>query len=462
MGLLLADRYQLDEPLGQGAMGEVWRATDQILDRPVAVKLLHAEEATDTERFRLEAQTAGRLNHPHVVGVYDFGSHNGQLYLVMELIDGWTLAQERSLRGALPPDEAAAVGAQMALGLSAAHTQGVVHRDIKPANVMLSNDRTVKITDFGIARFADDSAATLTATGKVLGTADYLAPERALGRTALPASDIYSLGCVLYELLTGQPPFRGANSLAVVQQHVDSTPVAPAHIRPGIPDQLADYVLGMLDKDPARRPTAEQAAAWLATPRYEQRQPAPHQARTGPPAPPALPAAAAPNRARSRTRTAPRGTSGGNGSGGTATGSRAAGNRGGTGSLTRSGTGSLAGAGSRRATPRPRKQTSNTMKAVLGGAGLLLFAAAAAVGASLNSPDETPASPSPSGSASVKGAPAEGTQVNNTSATGTPPPAAPPVTTPPVTAAPPAGKPAPAPPGEKHKGHGGKGKDGRH
>lgn len=268
--MLLADRYRLDEPLGRGAMGEVWRATDQSLGRPVAVKLLRPEETTDTERFRLEAQIAARLNHPHVVSVYDFGSHHDQLYLVMELIDGWTLAQERSLRGALPPYEAAGIAAQMAAGLSAAHRQGVIHRDIKPANVMLAADRTVKITDFGIARFADAAASTLTATGKILGTADYLAPERALGRPAQPASDVYSLGCVLYELLTGRPPFRGATSLAVVQQHVDAAPVPPTRLRPEIPDRLADYLLRLLAKDPARRPTTEEAADWLAKPLHEQ------------------------------------------------------------------------------------------------------------------------------------------------------------------------------------------------
>ncbi|MEU5540126.1 protein kinase [Streptomyces sp. NPDC020362] len=355
MGLLLADRYHLDEPLGRGAMGEVWRATDRTLDRAVAVKLLRTDEAADTERFRMEAQTAGRLHHPHVVGVYDFGSHHGRLYLVMELIDGWTLAQERSLRGTLPPHEAAAVAAQMAAGLAAAHAQGVVHRDIKPANVMLTADRTAKITDFGIARFADDAAGALTATGKVVGTADYLAPERALGRPAQPASDVYSLGCVLYELLTGRPPFRGATTLAVVQQQVDAAPVPPSHLRAGIPDPLAGYVLDMLAKDPAQRPTAEQAAARLAGTRPEQ---GPQDVPLPSTAPPATPA--------TRSHRAVGGT-------------RAARSRG--------------------------KSRSRATQAVLGGAGVLLFAAAAAVGANLNSSDGTPASPAPSGSAPAGGAP---------------------------------------------------------
>ncbi len=196
--------------------------------------------------------------------MYDFGSHYDQLYLVMELVDGWSLAQERSLRGALPPQEAAAIAAQAAAGLAAAHQQGVIHRDIKPDNLMLAADRTVKIADFGIARFTDDAASTLTATGKILGTADYLAPERALGRPAQPASDIYSLGCVLYELLTGRPPFSGATSLAVVQQHVSATPPPPSRLRPEIPQPLSDHVLHLLAKDPSDRPTAEQAADWHA------------------------------------------------------------------------------------------------------------------------------------------------------------------------------------------------------
>jgi serine/threonine-protein kinase len=353
---LLADRYELQELLGRGAMGEVWRACDQLLGRPVAVKLLHAAEAEDAERFRLEAQIAARLNHPNVVGMYDFGAHHDQPHLVMELVDGWNLAQERSLRGALDPAEAAAITAQAAAGLSAAHQQGVVHRDVKPANVMLTTDRTVKITDFGIARFAEEAASSLTATGKIIGTADYLAPERALGHPAQPASDVYSLGCVLYELLTGRPPFSGATSLAVVHQHVSATPASPHHLRPDIPQPLSDYVLHMLAKDPAHRPTAEQAAAWLAaqsgTPR-----PVEHDGTTlmhspAIPPPPALHAGESHVSTHSR--------------------------------------------------PGGRRKLAS--KAVLAGAGLALFAGATALGASLNSgatAPTPPASPSPTRIASI-------------------------------------------------------------
>ncbi|MEV5143440.1 protein kinase [Streptomyces sp. NPDC052727] len=350
---LLADRYQLQDRLGSGAMGEVWRADDRLLGRPVAVKLLRTDEAADAERFRLEAQTGGRLSHPNVVGMYDFGSHHGRLYLVMELVDGWSLAQERSLRGALGAQEAAALAAQVAAGLAAAHRQGVIHRDVKPANVMLSADRTAKIADFGIARFADEAAAGLTATGKILGTADYLAPERALGRPAHPASDVYSLGCVLYELLTGRPPFRGATPLAVVQQHVDAPPAPPARLRPGIPQQLSDYVLLLLAKEPAHRPTADEAADWLAS--YGRVSQAPGRDGTAlAPAPATVPAPPAP------TTSAP------------APPTRV----------------------SRTAThSRPQVRRKLTARAVVGGIGLTLFAAAAALGASLNSGDDTPASP---------------------------------------------------------------------
>lgn len=375
---LLADRYQLQERLGRGAMGEVWRAADQLLERPVAVKLLFAEAAADAERFRLEAQTAGRLNHPNVVGMYDFGSQYGQFYLVMELVDGWTLAQERSLRGVLSPQDAAAIAAQAAAGLAAAHQRGVIHRDIKPANVMLSKDRTAKIADFGIARFTDEAASTLTATGKIIGTADYLAPERALGRPAQPASDVYSLGCVLYELLTGRPPFRGVTSLAVVQQHVDATPAPPSRLRPEIPQQLSDYVLLLLAKDPAHRPTAEQTAYWLAGWHRTPTPPAP-RSMTITPAPP-MTSTSGPGSRPSR-------------------------------SVTHS---------------RPRGRRRLATQATVCGIGLALFAAAAALGASMRSGDgaaSSPSSPAPATATSVPASRTPSTTASSATSTVTVPPA---------------------------------------
>ncbi|MFC8516159.1 serine/threonine-protein kinase [Streptomyces sp. NPDC057257] len=418
--VLLAERYRLDELLGRGAMGDVWRATDQVLGRGVAVKLLRAEEATDSERFRLEARTAGSLNHPNLVGVYDFGAHGGQLYLVMELVDGWSLAQERSLRGVLPPGEVAAVGAQLAAGLAAAHRQGVIHRDVKPANVMLTTDGTAKITDFGIARFADEAAAGMTATGKVLGTADYLAPERALGRPAQPAVDVYSLGCVLYELLTGQPPFRGATSLAVVQQHVDAAPVPPARLRPETPRPLSDFVLRLLAKDPAARPTAEEAAAWLAG--VDRRGTRGERADAGGGSVPGD--ASDPGRASVPSRT------------------------------------SVPGAvsvppvpamsppppvGVRASRSRRRGRGRLAVKAGVGAGAVALFAGAAALGASLNAGDGTPSTPvSPTPTASAP------TRADQTPTAGSPAAA-------PSTSAPPAKDPGAK---EHHKGKG-KGKHGK-
>ncbi|MFF3565357.1 serine/threonine-protein kinase [Streptomyces sp. NPDC002574] len=264
--MLVAERYRLDEPLGRGGMGEVWRAADQVLGRAVAVKLMLPGEA-DAEaagRFRLEAQTAARLNHPHVVGVYDFGAHAGQFYLVMELVNGHSLAQELATHGSVDSLRASEIGAQAAAGLAAAHRQGVIHRDIKPANVMLTTDGSVKIADFGIARFTDEASRALTATGRVMGSSGYLAPERALGRPAEPASDVYALGCVLYELLTGRPPFVGESALAVIHQHVDAAPVPVRQLNPAVPGALADYILSLLAKEPGQRPTAEQIAGWLA------------------------------------------------------------------------------------------------------------------------------------------------------------------------------------------------------
>lgn len=266
--MLIAGRYRLDTSIGRGAMGEVWRAYDETLDRPVALKLLLAQgcDPTAASRFRLEAQTAGRLNHPHVVGVLDFGAYEDRLFLVMELVEGDSL--DRVLSGAggrLPAAQVARIAAQAAAGLTAAHQQGIVHRDIKPANLLLDTDGTLKIGDFGIARFLDDPAAALTATGQIVGTSLYLAPERALGKPAGPASDIYSLGCVLYQLLTGRPPFQADTALAILHQHLDAPPLPPRELGIALPSAFENYLLGLLAKQPEDRPTAQQAADWFTT-----------------------------------------------------------------------------------------------------------------------------------------------------------------------------------------------------
>ncbi|MET9760783.1 serine/threonine-protein kinase [Streptomyces sp. NPDC006372] len=265
--MLLAGRYRLDTEIGRGGMGEVWRAYDQMLARAVAVKLLLPQDtdATAASRFRLEAQTAGRLNHPNLVGVLDFGEHDNRLFLVMELVDGDSLSGVLAASGALPAERVATLGAQAAAGLAAAHQQGIVHRDIKPANLLLDAHGTLKIGDFGIARFLDDPGAALTATGQIVGTGLYLAPERALGKPAGPPSDMYSLGCVLYQLLSGRPPFQADTAVALLHQHLDNAPVPPRELGVnGLPPAFESYLLALLAKQPEDRPTAQQTAEWFA------------------------------------------------------------------------------------------------------------------------------------------------------------------------------------------------------
>jgi serine/threonine-protein kinase len=295
--VLIAGRYRLHDPIGRGAMGEVWRAVDETLGRTVAVKLLlpHDSDPTATSRFRLEAQTAGRLNHPYVVGVYDFGEYDGRLFLVMELVEGDSLARRLTAAGSLPAGEVARIAAQAAAGLAAAHQQGIVHRDIKPANLLLDTDGTLKIGDFGIARFVDDPSGALTTTGQIVGTSLYLAPERALGQPAGPACDVYALGCVLYQLLTGRPPFEADSAVAILHQHLDTAPVPPRQRGVRLPPAFENYLLGLLAKQPGDRPTAHQVAEWFGSGAWQGRpEPLPEPVATATPAPVASPLTAAP------------------------------------------------------------------------------------------------------------------------------------------------------------------------
>jgi serine/threonine protein kinase len=263
--MLVAQRYRLGESIGRGGMGQVWRGTDEALGRPVAVKFLHRHGATDeqaAERFRLEAHAAAVLSDPHVVTVYDFGEHDDNLFLVMELVEGRSVADELRAHGAMAPGPAAKIVTQAAAGLSAAHRQGVIHRDVKPANLLLAADGTVKIADFGIARLVTGADKALTSTGEVVGTSDYLAPERAKGSPGGPEADVYALGCVLYQLVTGHPPFYGDTPVAVAYQHVDTDPVPPGEVWPALAGRFERFLLQMLAKDPTQRPTAEQVALW--------------------------------------------------------------------------------------------------------------------------------------------------------------------------------------------------------
>ena len=255
-GLKLSGRYVLEALLGCGGMGEVWRGVDEHLGRPVAVKVLR-EHLADPElvgRFRREARIAARLQHPGITVVHDVGSDNGQLFIVMELLQGRDLAAMLAEAPAgLPIDAAVSLTIQAAEALQAAHAGHVIHRDLKPANLFVLNSGQLKICDFGIAS-AVDFTTHLTATGQAIGTPAYMSPEQCQGQQVDERSDLYSLGCVLYALLTGQAPFAEGQPLTIMLQHINAAPAAPRTIRPDIPSALDRLVLELLAKDPARRP----------------------------------------------------------------------------------------------------------------------------------------------------------------------------------------------------------------
>jgi eukaryotic-like serine/threonine-protein kinase len=249
-------RYCLVRQLGVGGMGEVWEADDTLLGRRVALKVLVQELAGDaraTRRFVREARATAKLTHPNVTRVYDFGRDAGVLYLVMELLEGDTLA-DRLAGGPLPPAEAARIGAAVADALDAAHRRGIVHRDVKPSNVLVTPAGEVKVMDFGIAAAADETHST-TGSG-LYGTAAYVSPERAAGQPATPAADLYSLGAVMYELLTGRPPFVGDSPVLVVRAHLHERPRPVRELAPWVPTRLADACEAALAKDPTQRPSS--------------------------------------------------------------------------------------------------------------------------------------------------------------------------------------------------------------
>jgi eukaryotic-like serine/threonine-protein kinase len=279
---LISDRYQLGDRLGSGGMSSVYKATDRVLERTVAVKIL-AEHLSDDDkfvaRFRREALAVAKLIHPNIVQVYDTGVDHDRHYIVMEYVEGRSGAQLLQTRGALGPEVAVEIGAQACAGLEYAHRQGIIHRDVKPGNLMViggpagrraastahdppTGDMTVKLTDFGIARAAEQTR--LTQVGSVVGTAAYLAPEQARGEEATPASDVYALGVVIYQLLTGRLPWEGTTLSELAIRRENERPLPPTSYDPAVPETLSTAVLRSLEGDPALRyTTARQLAIAL-------------------------------------------------------------------------------------------------------------------------------------------------------------------------------------------------------
>ena len=257
---VLGERYEIGGVLGRGGMAEVHRGRDLRLGREVAVKVLRSDLARDPSfqvRFRREAQAAASLNHPAIVAVYDTGEDRTTTgatpYIVMEYVEGETLRDLLRREGVLPPDRAMSLSADICAALDFSHRNGIVHRDVKPGNVMLTPDGSVKVMDFGIARAVSDSAATMTSTAAVIGTAQYLSPEQARGEAVDARSDVYSVGCLLYELVTGAPPFTGDSPVSVAYQHVREDPKLPSSVNPAVPPELDAIVLKSLSKNPANR-----------------------------------------------------------------------------------------------------------------------------------------------------------------------------------------------------------------
>jgi serine/threonine-protein kinase len=254
---VLGERYQLQEPIGRGGMATIYRGHDMHEDRVVAIKVLREVYSTDPKfvtRFQREAKAAHSLQHPNIVQVYDYGQSEGNYFIVMELVEGIDLRRYLHSRGVLAIDRAVIIAHDIALGLGAAHRRQIVHRDVKPQNILVGRDGSIKLTDFGIASvYKDINAERLTTTGMTLGTVQYYAPEQAQGEIVNPAADVYALGIVMYEMLTGRTPFVGETPVAVAMQHIQDAPMSPRQLNPNIPPALEEIILRCLEKAPEMR-----------------------------------------------------------------------------------------------------------------------------------------------------------------------------------------------------------------
>ena len=254
---VLGDRYLLQSRIGSGGMATIHRTRDLQMDRVVAVKVLREVFSTDPKfvaRFQREARTASALKHPNIVQVFDYGQNDGNYYIVMELIEGTDLRSYLCSHTVLDVDRAIIIAHDIALGLGAAHRRGIVHRDVKPQNVLIGIDGSIKLTDFGIVSvYNNANAERLTTSGMTLGTVQYFAPEQAQGEIVTPAADVYSLGIVMYEMLTGRLPFDGNSPVVVAMQHIQDKPEPPGQFNPDIPASLEEIILRCLEKKPGAR-----------------------------------------------------------------------------------------------------------------------------------------------------------------------------------------------------------------
>ena len=265
---VLGDRYLLQSRIGRGGMATIYRARDLQMDRDVAVKMLREVYSTNPKfvtRFLREARAASALKHPNIVQVYDYGQTDGNYYIVMELVEGTDLRSYLSSHDVLDVDRAIIIAHDIALGLGAAHRRGIVHRDVKPQNVLIGIDGSIKLTDFGIVSlYKNANAERLTTSGMTLGTVQYFAPEQAQGEIVSPAADVYALGIVMYEMLTGHPPFDGNSPVVVAMQHIQDQPEPPGQFNPSIPAALEEIILRCLEKEPGTRfPDGSQLARAL-------------------------------------------------------------------------------------------------------------------------------------------------------------------------------------------------------